>query len=570
MHSRPAAAETQPLLREKMASSREFYTPTPGGSRDDEEFGTSVGDDSFFTPLPWWKKYKRALIIGVSVLGVVLVGLIITAAVVSSRHDSSKHTTTGPKNVIVMITDGFGPASVTLARTLNGAPLQLDRMIRGTIRTKSADSLVTDSAAGATSYSCGLKTNNTFVAVDPRGRACGTILEAAQKKGMRTGLVVTSRITDATPASFSSHSVTRYAQEFIASQQVTKGIDIMFGGGRDYYLPKSEGGLREDGKNLLDEAAKAGVSVATTLNQFNAISKMPTLGLFGMSHLDYTIDRNLEQPTLAQMVAKALSLLEKDSPKGFFLMVEGSRIDHAGHDNDAATHYREVLAYDDALKEIITFAEKDGDTLVVSVSDHETGGLTLGVTPRDGSYPVYDWYPDVLRPVQASAYKMAAAIRAAAPNGSEEQLLEAAKTVLREKAGLELSQEDLILLAPALSPNPTGIPLLNVIGNIIAYRAGIAWTTLGHTGVDINLYSYTKAPNVDLPGVKITEKFGNGGNLENFDVGQYLIDVGHFDVEAITRALQSFNPSPPAQEKTKRQTQKANVDVVVDVYHPEL
>lgn len=553
-----------------MASSREFYTSTPGGSRDDEEFGTSVGDDSFFTPLPWWKKYKRALIIGVSVLGVVLVGLIITAAVVSSRHDSSKHTATGPKNVIVMITDGFGPASVTLARTLNGAPLQLDRMIRGTIRTKSADSLVTDSAAGATSYSCGLKTNNTFVAVDPRGRACGTILEAAQKKGMRTGLVVTSRITDATPASFSSHSVTRYAQEFIASQQVTKGIDIMFGGGRDYYLPKSEGGLREDGKNLLDEAAKAGVSVATTLNQFNAISKMPTLGLFGMGHLDYTIDRNLEQPTLAQMVAKALSLLEKDSPKGFFLMVEGSRIDHAGHDNDAATHYREVLAYDDALKEIITFAEKDGDTLVVSVSDHETGGLTLGVTPRDGSYPVYDWYPDVLRPVQASAYKMAAAIRAAAPNGSEEQLLEAAKTVLREKAGLELSQEDLILLAPALSSNPTGIPLLNVIGNIIAYRAGIAWTTLGHTGVDINLYSYTKAPNVDLPGVKITEKFGNGGNLENFDVGQYLIDVGHFDVEAITRALQSFNPSPPAQEKTRRQTQRASVDVVVDVYHPEL
>jgi len=238
-----------------MASSREFYTSTPGGSRDDEEFGTSVGDDSFFTPLPWyahgckrsslsfspfiflfiylsiyfylyhlfapsprtcvhpprWKKYKRALIIGVSVLGVVLVGLIITAAVVSSRHDSSKHTATGPKSVvrvptggcrrfcvvapllytsavacftctlehvwwsdaprlrrpsqIVMITDGFGPASVTLARTLNGAPLQLDRMIRGTIRTKSADSLVTDSAAGATSYSCGLKTNNTCAAL---------------------------------------------------------------------------------------------------------------------------------------------------------------------------------------------------------------------------------------------------------------------------------------------------------------------------------------------------------------------------------------------------------------------
>jgi hypothetical protein len=142
MHSHTSAAETKPLLQEKMDSSRDFYTSTPGGSRDDEEFGPS-GDDSFFTPLPWyahlpvkrsslsfspfsflffylfiylfslcwpsprtcarpprWKKYKRALIIGVSVLGVVLVGLIITAAVVSSRHDSSKHTATGPKNVV--------------------------------------------------------------------------------------------------------------------------------------------------------------------------------------------------------------------------------------------------------------------------------------------------------------------------------------------------------------------------------------------------------------------------------------------------------------------------------------
>lgn len=133
MHAHTSAAETKPLLQEKMDSSRDFYTSTPGGSRDDEEFGTS-GDDSFFTPLPWyallpvnmffafvfpfffylfiylfslcwpsptrWKKYKRALIIGVSVLGVVLVGLIITAAVVSSRHDSSKHTATGPKNVV--------------------------------------------------------------------------------------------------------------------------------------------------------------------------------------------------------------------------------------------------------------------------------------------------------------------------------------------------------------------------------------------------------------------------------------------------------------------------------------
>jgi alkaline phosphatase len=540
-----------------MNGSRDFYT-SPGGQ--DQEFG-----ESFVEHLPWWRRHRKATIgTGVAVFGVVLVGLIITIAIVSTRH-SPESRYNGPKNVIVMITDGFGPASVTLARTLNGAPLELDYMIRGTIRTKSFSSLVTDSAAGATAYSCGLKTNNTFVAVDPRGSACGTILEAAQKKGMRTGLVATSRITDATPAAFSSHSISRYLQEFIATQQVSKGIDILFGGGRDYFLPKSQGGLRTDGKDLLKEAAQSGVTVATTLSEFTAISKMPTLGLFGMSHLDYTIDGNLEQPTLAQMVAKAIDLLEDSSPNGFFLMIEGSRIDHAGHDNDAAAHYREVLAYNDALKEVIDFAEDNEDTLVVSVSDHETGGLALGRTPHDGSYPVYEWYPEVLRAVKASAYAMATEILAAGSNVS--QRLDEAKTVLSGKAGFEPTQEELDLLVPALTTPPTGMPLLNVIGNIIAYRAGVAWTTLGHTGVDINLYSYTKSPKIDLPGAATTQKFGNGGNLENFDLGKYLIEEGRFDVKAVTDALATFNPNPAAQS-AKRQV--GSLRETEDPYHPDL
>jgi alkaline phosphatase len=527
---------------------------------DDAEAGALFSDPLVIMEpvVPWWQKYRVILLILVVIIGVLVVALIITLAVGSSDSDDDLPATTTPKNVILLITDGFGPASVTLSRTLNGAPLALDFMVRGTIRTKSADSLVTDSAAGATAYSCGLKTNNTFVAVDPHGVPCGTILEAAQKKGMRTGLVVTCRITDATPAAFSSHSISRYNQELIALQQVKKGVDIMLGGGRDYFLPSSEGGLRTDGLNLLNISKAEGVTVATTLAEFNAISEMPVLGLFAMSNLDYTIDKNTEQPTLAQMTAKALGLLSKNSPNGFFLMVEGSRIDHSGHDNDAAAHFREVLAYNDALQEVISFAESDSNTLVVSVSDHETGGLALGRTPRNGGYPVYAWYPEVVARVTASAAKMAPMIQKA---GNLTQQLAMAQTVLSEFAGFNVTQEELNLITPALQNPPQGIPLLNVIGNLIAYRAGLAWTTLGHTGVDINLYSYTKSPTIPLPGVVTTTEFGNGGNMENTDLGNFLIRVGKFDVSGVTQLLKRELGLDSLSQYARSE---------VDQYHPSL
>lgn len=137
-----------------------------------------------------------------------------------------------PTNLIIMISDGCGPASYSFARQMTGTALNIDQMLVGTVQTSSSDSLITDSAAGATAYSCALRTYNGAIAVDPSGKPCGTWLEAAKAKGMRTGLVATSRITHATPASFSAHVVDRDMEYYIAQQQITvTKPDLMFGGG---------------------------------------------------------------------------------------------------------------------------------------------------------------------------------------------------------------------------------------------------------------------------------------------------------------------------------------------------
>eukprot|EP00002_Diphylleia_rotans_P011192 TRINITY_DN2219_c0_g1_i16.p1 TRINITY_DN2219_c0_g1~~TRINITY_DN2219_c0_g1_i16.p1 ORF type:complete len:297 (-),score=46.60 TRINITY_DN2219_c0_g1_i16:1304-2194(-) len=158
-----------------------------------------------------------------------------------------------PRNLIMMVPDGFGPSSVTYGRLRSrefGRAFALDSILVGTSRTYSSDSLVTDSAAGATAFSCGIKTYNHAIAVDSLRRPCPTILEAAQAKGMKVGIVVTSRITHATPAAFSAHVPDRNMEEEIAQQQVSHKIDVLFGGGAKFYKPS----LRSDGHDLIQEA----------------------------------------------------------------------------------------------------------------------------------------------------------------------------------------------------------------------------------------------------------------------------------------------------------------------------
>ena len=256
--------------------------------------------------------------------------------------------TTRPRSVILMIADGLGPASVTMARVCKGAPLALDSFLVGAIRTHATDALVTDSAAAATALAAGVKTRNGAIGMGPDGEPVETALELAQRRGKATGLVATSAITHATPASFAAHVRSRTMEAKIAVQELEHGVEVLLGGGSEQFLPVLQGGRRLDGRDLLGEARELGYRIVADRDALLALDATPVLGLFHPEHMDFELDRPPEQPSLTEMTVKAIELLSAN-PDGFFLMIEGSRIDHAAHGKDAAGHLGDILEYDRAV-----------------------------------------------------------------------------------------------------------------------------------------------------------------------------------------------------------------------------
>lgn len=385
-----------------------------------------------------------------------------------------------PRNLILFIADGFGPAAATMGREAKGAPLAMDSILAGSVETSATDSRVTDSAASATAFACGLKTYNGAIAVDTLRRPCRTVLEAAETRGMATGLVATSRVTHATPAAFAAHVPDRGMEDEIADQMSGSGVEVLFGGGRRHFTADG----RADGRDVLAEMADNGASVATSRDGFDALTETPGVALLAASHLDYEIDReDGEQPSLAEMTGKAITLLnqsEEAREKGFFLMVEASRIDHAEHGNDAAAALGDVLAYDAAVDTALSFARDNGETLVVATADHETGGLSLG---QGG---VYAWDPAVLQAVPHSMGVLAEEVQAALERG-------ASLDEMMALAGLDsLTNDEREEVESELEEVEEGdrlAELVDEIGDLISERAGIGWTTGGHTAVDVGLYA---------------------------------------------------------------------------------
>ncbi len=299
-----------------------------------------------------------------------------------------------PKSLIQFITDGTGPTTYTMARDYSKLfgkdTLFSDEFVVGLLKTHSANSLVTDSAAGATALASQTKTNNGYVGVDPNGVPLPTILEAAKLEGMTTGIVVTSTITHATPGGYYAHVLDRGWEDIIANQLVHgtefgNTVDLIMGGGLEFFTPNTtQGSRRLDNQNLLTQAYKSGYKtvINNTNDFFTTEFKLPVLAPLVMGHMPFELDRKNSTPSLLQMVQKALPLLYKsgqDSCKGFFMMIEASRIDHAGHNNDAASHVHDMLIYQKVLEYVYHFSINK-NILVVSTSDHETGGFTLGIS----------------------------------------------------------------------------------------------------------------------------------------------------------------------------------------------
>ncbi|MFV1884844.1 MAG: alkaline phosphatase [Balneola sp.] len=284
----------------------------------------------------------------------------------------------GPiKNVIFIIGDGTGLVQLTSGQyALVGAEglLHLQTMpVTGIVKTYSANGLITDSAAGATAYSCGVKTDNGKIAQLPDERHCKTVLELAEEKGLSTGIVATSTITHASPASYAAHVRSRGMQAEIAVDYLDSGLEVILGGGKEFFIPSSQdGSRREDDRNVIEDFENSGYEFVESVTDLKSSDSDKILGLFSLAG----IPSEERTPTLAEMSSKAIEVLSQNE-KGFFLMIEGSQIDWGGHENDVPYVLREVEDFDAAVKAALDFAKEDGETLVVLTADHETGGMTI-------------------------------------------------------------------------------------------------------------------------------------------------------------------------------------------------
>ncbi|SDK00070.1 alkaline phosphatase [Sediminibacillus albus] len=415
----------------------------------------------------------------------------------TSTYTVSAETGKDPEveNIIFLIGDGMGPAYQTAYRYFKD-DLETEQMedtifdpyLVGMQTTYSADAYfdggeedeqenIPDSAATATAMSSGVKTYNGAIAVDRKKEDTKTVLETAKQQGKATGLVATSQINHATPAAFGTHDESRNNYDQIADDyfdNLVDGehvVDVLLGGGIDFFI--------RDDRNLAKEFQKDGYSYIETRKKLLHDKNEQVLGLFAPIGLDKAIDRTEGQPSLAEMTMSALERLKKDED-GFFLMVEGSQIDWAGHDNDIVAAMSEMEDFEQAFAKAIEFAEQDGETLVVATADHSTGGLSVG---RDGEY---QWNPEIIRAAEKTPDYMAAQIAEGAD----------ITAILEENIGFQLTEAEIDTVKNAYKEadkqdeEALVLAIDDAIEKIFDIRSGTGWTTEGHTGVDVPVYAY--------------------------------------------------------------------------------
>ncbi len=291
----------------------------------------------------------------------------------SSDNTQDQTTVVKPKNVILLIGDGMGLPQITGAMYMNNNKTIFERFKNiGFHKSHSADNLVTDSGAGATAFASGVKTYNGAIGVNAQKEFVPTLLEMAEQKGMATGLVATSSITHATPAAFIAHVTGREDTESIALSFLNTEIDIFIGGGLDDFE------RRVDQRNLVTELKTKGYEISsffqTSIDALD-ISTNKNVGYFTANAEPLPVREGRDYLPKATM--KSLEFLNTRSPHGFFIMIEGSQIDWAGHANDANYVITEMHEFEKVIEQALDYAKRDKTTLVVVTADHETGGFAV-------------------------------------------------------------------------------------------------------------------------------------------------------------------------------------------------
>ena len=275
------------------------------------------------------------------------------------------------KSVILIIGDGMGySATASWMIDRHYAPTGFDRaQYVGMSKTYSANNRVTDSAAGGTAIACGVKTNNSMLGQTPDGTPAPSLAALAKAKGLSTGIVVSSYVLDATPGAFFAHVEKRGDRKGIIEDYLEEKPDILVGGGKKYftdpeYVPE----------NMIDKAVAQGITFVETPEAFYQTDKTPILGLFSDGSYPMAIERDTDYLTDAAL--HTIDILDNNK-KGFFVMIEGSHIDHAAHANNAEQLTWEMEEFDKMVNAMFDYADTHKGTLVVITADHETGGVAL-------------------------------------------------------------------------------------------------------------------------------------------------------------------------------------------------
>lgn len=273
------------------------------------------------------------------------------------------------KNVILMIGDGMSLMHVYTAWAANRGKLWLENaQATGLSKTWAVKKLVTDSGSGGTSLATGVKTVYHAVGVDPEGKPLTSLVDVAKELGKDAGMAVTCRLWDATPCDFCCHNIDRDKEEELVGDYPTSGVGFVFGGGAQKFTN------RKDGRDIFKELQKKGYHVSRTLDDFFAYDKNSRI--FAVPYDKDTPLPDERGDLLARASMKGISLMNQNK-NGFFMMIEGSQLDDYGHFNQLDLLMKETLDFDQTVGEVMKWAAKDGETLVVVTADHETGGLTL-------------------------------------------------------------------------------------------------------------------------------------------------------------------------------------------------
>lgn len=428
------------------------------------------------------------------------------------------------KYIFLFIGDGMSTPQRMVAEEFSlktgGGRLAMNTFpYRADTKTRSANALVTDSAASATAIACGEKTDNGMLGVAPDGRRLESVAEVAKKSGMKVGIITSVAIAHATPAGFYAHRRSR-------SQYYQIGLDLV-SSGFDYFAGAGLFGCQDDRDdpefrgNIFDLAHDAGYVVARSQKEWRDLKPgCRSWSIFGgNSSMKFDIDNDGREARLHELLEKGIELL--DNPKGFFIMCEGGKIDYAGHANDAATNLRDVLALDRAVKSAMAFQDKHPDeTLIITTGDHETGGMSMGFAGSGSGMKL-----EKLALQKISTELFSSEIKSFISKRAKSKVaFEDVRPLLAKRFGLDdLDEKEVETLTRAFDKDVTNVRsrlqdttahdvrrryvFAQEVKNVLSARAGIGWTTHSHTA----LPTMTTAKG---PGAEILE-----GMCDNTEIG---------------------------------------------------